>query len=224
MIEFPILSQLQDFFIYKYPIHEWFPDVFWTTNSSTEPGGHRIIGDEDFKEWQGRTRHDGTRHHFSRNLRGSQGKHIRYIRYIRRWGKKHIRYIKKKWCRPSHNTWNFYKFIKFQACIALTNILWGRQFHFGLCGTQKYEADSNPKCVHCGLEISHHSVTTRHANILWKCTENCTNAQFGRHLKLDKGARSMREAFGGVFRERESDGWMDGWMDRYMLCEIYDIW
>ena len=50
MIEFPILSQLQDFFIYKYPIHEWFPDVFWTTNSSTEPGGHRIIGDEDFKE------------------------------------------------------------------------------------------------------------------------------------------------------------------------------
>jgi len=44
----------RDFFIYKYPIHEWFPDVFWTTNSSTEPGGHRIIGDEDFKEWQGR--------------------------------------------------------------------------------------------------------------------------------------------------------------------------
>ena len=68
-------------------------------------------------------------------------------------------------------------------------------------------------------------MTTRHANILWKCTENCTNAQFGRHLKLDKGARSMREAFGGVFRERERwmDGWMDGWIGTcYVKYMIFD--
>ena len=43
----------QDFFIYKYPMHEWFPDVFWTTNRSWEPGAHRPIQDSDFREWKG---------------------------------------------------------------------------------------------------------------------------------------------------------------------------
>lgn len=43
----------RDFFIYKYPMHEWFPDVFWTTNRSWEPGAHRPIQDSDFREWKG---------------------------------------------------------------------------------------------------------------------------------------------------------------------------
>ena len=43
----------QDFFVYKYPMSQWFPETFWIPENCTEPGCHRWIQEDDYDQWKG---------------------------------------------------------------------------------------------------------------------------------------------------------------------------
>eukprot|EP00438_Fugacium_kawagutii_P035372 Skav211911 [mRNA] locus=scaffold2993:1628:2329:+ [translate_table: standard] len=46
-------TKTDEFFIWKYPVKEWFPEVFWAP-SSIGPGKHEPILEDDYQMWKGR--------------------------------------------------------------------------------------------------------------------------------------------------------------------------